>query len=315
MARLATPDEIHSTETGVREVSFTMTVQFEHPVKLWVLQMGGWLPLPFWAGNVLLIDRNVTSKLSALAQPPGSSCSPADRWWLDHLNSESLTINPLLCAIEGSKKAVPSFEEFRDEFESASRMVLLGLPKARLLGFDYKSEHFRRVYSMVESKSARHVQEMQFLVRVAPMLVSRLGKAEAHRAEADIIQLARSQGVALRSLAMFCVLSCLYEPQDGSPPRIGRGVLKPRATYTDADAHNALSDIRSLELLAAFNGLGLGTAGFCTRDKHLAAFWCALDVSNPRWQGRKFDATLTPSAQLFPRLDARGIAELVERLQ
>lgn len=122
-------------------------------------------------------------------------------------------------------------------------------------------------------------------------------------------------GLSKTSLILICTLSCLYERNDGAEPLIGRNIIKPCESYSNGDAHNAISDLRALEMLAAMNGLNIGCVSFCTRDKYLAAMWCGLKVSSPKWSGNQFTYSINPDVSLFPRLTKSDVSDLVGELK
>jgi hypothetical protein len=297
----------------VDSVSVKFKMQFEKPLSVWVLQVGGYLPIQFTNVGVLMVDRNVTSALAGLMSQPNRTDMDAERWWLNHLNSESYVLNPFLCAVEGRTRSVPSYVEFCDELIAANKILAISLPKARLIEHD--PQCFGNLYENVRDMAKRQERESAFLLDVCPTLAARLALSDASKFEKNLLGKAVSHGLSLRSLVVLAALSCLYEPQGGEEPRIGRGVLKPRLEYAKSDAYNALADIRSLEFLAAANGLPAPSSGFCTRDKYLAAFWTFLGVGVPTWSNRTFLANLQPNSNLFPRLSDSAYQALMSRLQ
>lgn len=80
------------------DASLSFTIGFDHPVKVWVLQLGGWLPIPFTGVGIVLVDRNITAALDALADWPDRTDMEVEKWWLDQLNSDRFVLNPVLCA-------------------------------------------------------------------------------------------------------------------------------------------------------------------------------------------------------------------------
>lgn len=293
--------------------TLTFSITFDHPVKVWALQMGGWLPLPFCTAPMLLVDRNVTSALMAIRDNPNLPGTDAQRWWLDFINSEQFTVNPLLCAMEGKTRSVPTLAEFRQAFEEASQVLALGLPRTRLV--TYTDVHFNAVFDTITRLAERYSSEVKFLLQVVSMIVDRQPMVNLAKIEHDIFNAACLNRLRPQSLVVVAVLSCLYEPQDGSEPRIGRGVLRPSKFFTEQDAHNALSDLRALEMLAAVNALSGVNAALCTRDKYLAAFWCELAIRNPKYVDDSACFVAKPSNQLFPRMSESEFAKLVQRLQ
>ncbi len=282
------------------QISFQFTFQPDHPCNMWVLQLGGWLPIQFSGVGVMLVDRNVTAAMSKLLDRPDRTDMAAEKWWLSQLNSERYSLNSFLCASEGNLQKPPTLKEFRGEIEKANDIVSRSLPLARIVS--HSPQDIIKSYEIVNSFFERQQREVKFLSEIAPLLASRVSRAKTEGVERLVIQAAHSETLSLRSLVVLAALSCLYEPQDGKEPLTGRGVLKLKPKFSSADAYNALSDIRSLEFLVAASGLPSSSVGFCTRDRDLAAFWVGLEVSAPRSGGNKVTAELAPSARLFPRL-------------
>jgi hypothetical protein len=295
-------------------ISLSLDITPLHPVDVWVLQLGGWFPIPFTTADVVLVDRNITITLDDLIKNPNRTDMIADKWWLDHLNSERFLINPILCAMEGENREMPSFTAFCDEIFEATEILSVGLPKARIVHHD--TSLLSQSYENVTATATRQLNEVRFLLKIAPLIRSRVSAGKEKKIKDEIFNTACELNLRLNSLVVICVLSCLYEPQNGSEPMIGRRVLKPNQVYSEADAYNALSDIRSLEFLIGVCGLDGRNPGLCTRDKFLAAFWVNLMVSEPVWtENNIFLAKLSPKSQLFPRLKEEELVEMLSQLQ
>lgn len=293
------------------QVSVRFDIRFDHPIKFWVIQLGGWMPISLSGAKVILLDRCVRSNLVDLSSRPVRADKEAHAYWLSHLDKPGLQINPALCAFEGVKRRVPTFEEFVSELESSTNILKGLLKQAKLIEHDPKD--YEQIYENVSSLGARYSQEAKFLMAVCPLISHRVGKGKEVRVEAKISEIAHTLGLEKSSIFLISALSCLYELPSGKSPHIGRSVLNPTPSYTPEQAHNAISDIRSLEFLAAISGLPGASIGLCTGDQHLAALWVALRVSNPRWVGKKFMAIVSPSKRLFPRLDDGGFSALASR--
>lgn len=293
-------------------VTGQFTLQFDHPLSAWVIQEGGWLPLQFPGVDIILVDRNVTSAISALNEYPGRTDMAPQKWWLEQLNRSSCLINPILGAFEGRLKRTPSYEEFRGELAAVTDILRKGLPQARLI--EHAPGSHPQLYENVLDGCAMQQNQVNFLREACPLVAHRVAKAKSAMIETQLIDIAASTGVALRSFVFFSVLSVLYEPLSGEQPMIGRGVLKPNPDYSNEMAYNALSDLRSLEYLAAITGLPGPSAGICTRDRFLAALWANMGVHNARWTGRVVSWDMRPTEQLLPRLEPDDIGRLMKRL-
>lgn len=295
------------------EAHINFTIRFDQPLVVWVLQLGGWLPLQFSTVGIVLVDKNVLKAIEALTANPGHPDLVVEQRLLSNLNSSRFALNALLCAHEGDFRRIPSHEEFCASLRASYEILAAGMPEARLV--DHRHSDLERAYENVTATLMRHAKESSFLLQIAPSLHARVSATNTKKTERALLSAARDGGLDLRSFVVLAALSCLYEPQDGSEPMIGRRVIKPKSNYSQADAHNALSDLRSLEMLSLAVGLEGPPIGYCTRDRGLAAFWTYLRVSNPTWSGNKFSATLSPAEQLFPRLGEAGVRDLLIRLQ
>jgi hypothetical protein len=298
-----------------KSISLKMKIKFHQPVTAYALQIGGWLPLAFVSAPILLVDRNIVGMAKQIATNAKRSDLQANRWWFQFINSSPVMLNPIHCAMEGNNNRVPSFTEFVEQFDDAVSVLTKGFPSARVVKFTEK--HYQASYEIVCKLSRRYKAERNFLLQVAPIVAKRYKDHELSGIEQRILEVASNSGIVVESsLVLLAVLSCLYEPRDGSEPRIGKKLIKPTNPYIEAKAHNALSDLRALELLIAANTMGGPAVAFCTRDKYLAAFWCAIQASNAQ---RTHDDTvrcdLVFGEQLFPRLSKKEVVGLVNRLK
>ena len=295
------------------EVSLKLTIEFPQPVTVGVLQTGGWLPIQFTGASLILVDRCVAIAARDLAGNPDRTDMEPERWWLNALNTPRFALNAILCAAEGWTATAPTYDAFCAELMNASASLAEHFPNARIVRHDPQT--FAALYELFSAARERQTPEKSFLAAVAPLLVNRVAANRTRRVERQILEIARSNSLQLHSFVVLAALSCLYEPQRGEHPRVGRGVLKLTPGYTKEQMHNPLADIWALEYLAMSSGLPGPTVGLCTRDKALAAFWTYLGVSGASWQGTAVSAKFVPQSELFPRLPASEVRELLLRLQ
>jgi hypothetical protein len=292
-------------------ISFTAAVKFDHPVSVFVLQMGGWSPLALCQPEYLLLDRNIVGVLRRIHRAPDDPTTVSEKWWLEFLNSAQFHLNPVLAAIEGAKRRLPSLDEFIDELAVSTQAVTRVLTKANVVHWSIKD--CETAYQMFLDRAERATRERRFLMAVAPLLVSRVGRSQFDAVEEAIFGLAFDHGLARNTFSVLAALSCLYEPDDGPALLIGRGVLKPTLKYSDADAHNAVADVHSLEFLAAANGMSGRSAGLCTRDRSLVGLWAGLNLTGGDSAVTPFTVTARPLRELFPRLT--DMQALISRLK
>lgn len=295
----------------MERITFKIDVTFEYPVTVYALVCGGWFPLSLTPPGVLLIDRNI---LGLIPQSSGTRTRhdfEANRYWLTHTNVAHYKINPVLCAMESANRAIPTYGEFTRSFDEACNRIRKEWPHASLV--EFAEIHYRAAYEMIEKVRPRHVNESQFLIKVSPLLFQRSAEKALRRIEATIIDVSSKCGLDAFSLPLLAALSCLYESKHGEIPSIGRKIINPSPSYTLADAHNALADLRALEYLAVA-GVSQGDITFCTRDKYLAAFWCALKFQGGKWNDDGISLDLRIGNSLFPRLRDEEVDDLYQRL-
>lgn len=294
------------------KVRIKLTLQFDHPVNAYALVIGGYYPLSLAFSGMLLIDRNILSVLSSVSGLSTRQDAEANRWWLSFLNRSQCILNPVLCALEGEEGAVPSYEEFCASFDTACEYIRKHLPNAQVVNF--VQEAYQAAYSTVEDLTVRYENERAFLVGAASLLARRNKSSELRNVEDNLFSLCSSSGLEVFSLPLIAALSCLYESRDGNEQSIGRRIIKPSEYYDEKRAHNTISDLRALEYLAIANGLGIGSITFCTRDKALAALWCALKMEPGYWKNGGVSINMSLGAQLFPTLGEDEINLLHQRM-
>lgn len=307
-------DSIDVTHNGIqskRPVKVTTQIAFREPLTIYALVEGGWLPPPFVRPAYLLVDRNVISSLKMIAEGISRQDLESRDWWLRFFDNGKLVINPLLYALEGNERRRPSFAEFRNAFNEASLDVLSCLPNAKVV--KYKSKHFHAAYAILTDLAGRTERETEFLLRTIPLIVTRVSDSRLLEVQSSILQIAESLRLTSRSLAVLAVLSCLYENRDGSGFLTARRILKPHSRYAAQDAHNALADIRSLELCIVSRGAVQAPYALCTCDRALALFWCGINPHGVEWKDGKVKFNLAINEYLFPRLPEVAREELVER--
>ncbi|WP_155394157.1 hypothetical protein [Xanthomonas albilineans] len=80
-------------------------------------------------------------------------------------------------------------------------------------------------------------------------------------------------------------------------------------------AHNAVSDVRAVEMVAVSAPLGPETLGLCRADRWLARFWDALGITSATWSGNNAcTVSQRISSRLFPILTYVQCHELTEIL-
>ena len=292
-------------------VSFSTNIDFKHPVQIYALSEGGWLPLPFINSSNILIDQNVLITINAILKDVNKQVYHDRDWWMQFINRKDLTINVFLCAFEGNRQRLPSLEEFIQSVDDASREVSKYFPNAQLT--KYKPENFQAIYSTVSAVAPRHQREMTFLKKVAPLVSHSNSEKELGKSMFSILHEANDFHLTKGSLAVIAVLSCLYEDLSGAVFQAARKIIKPKKDdYTTEDAYNALSDLRHVEFFTLSQSVLKDRGSLCTCDRGLAAFWCGLQPMKSIWKNGKFTLTYTLDKHLFPRMPDDKFKELSE---
>lgn len=281
-------------------------LELPHPLKLFCLSWGGHTYLPTITNQLLLIDRNLFSKLAA-AKPP--SCT-AETYWLDVFKSVSQRINPIMVALEGSNRRQPSLSEFQHELVSARDCLAALYPGKEIIS--HLPETSAMLYDEMKRKMARQTEEAGFLQEWAPRVVDRLSDNKLMPRIRELLCAAADAGLHKNSLVHVALLSCLAEDRHGEVSSPGRKLIKPRRGYTLGDAHNALSDIHSLEWLIHARAGAFDDVVFCTMDRGLAEFWLGLKVSRSERTGDVSTGfRFSIQGRLCPRLSDEQLEEVV----
>lgn len=289
-------------------MQFKMQLQLPHPMTVFALVIGGIHPLSLVRSHLHLIDRNVLSKLRSNQQ---QLCA-ADQFWLGGLDHQDILINPVLCAFEGKFRQTPTFTDFSDELVSARKKLVELLPNARVV--EHSSASHLQLYQNIKDTNQRYEQEVEFLLQTAPLVFQREKDEKLSSLQSTIVGSAKHFGIAGRSLSLLAVLSCLYERKDGSEPAPGRLVIKPRPDYGEQDAHNSISDLRSLEFLVAGAAYGFGPTALCTKDRGLALFWQALKLHTANGEANSVSYKYTLTTELLPRLPDNKLEQLAQEI-
>ena len=294
-------------------LQLTMSLKFRQPITVYSLVPGGVSPLAMSSAVIHLLDRNIVSWVGR--EPRGEPDSPrnaAIRWWLHFLDTPTQSINPVLCAFEGNKSRVPTLDEFKDEYRRSCEKIGAYFRNARIVR--HRDDDFLQLYQNVVDLHARHRVELDFLCEIAPEIAERRPRRELVVIRNRILDAAKRRRLGA-SLVLIATLSCLYEDPTEQTGSAARGVIKPKLRYSPKAAHNAVSDVRALEMLAAGAPLGREALGLCTGDRQLARFWDALRITSATWNGNNIcTVSQRMSPRLFPILTDAQCLELSEIL-
>jgi hypothetical protein len=260
------------------------------------LVRNGWLPSALAADvpdAIILLDRNVVSEI--VERFDGAKDIGGRSDFLDLLADKPVRINPVLFAMEGNVRAMPTPELVRQQLDEVAAKLRKALPQAQLV---LGSDSLRGALGLIEESRQGFERKQAFLMQIAADLAAPVSRKKVPARWAEVIAAADTCGVARSSLVVLAALSSVVVPNGQSP---AKRLLKFKADYTEEDAYNVLADLRSLEMLIyLFSWFPSVPAAFFTADRNLALFWCGLRASNFESRGRGVGCTLAPVEQLLP---------------
>lgn len=260
------------------------------------LVRNGWLPSVLAADvpeAIVLLDRNVVSEI--VERFDGAKKLRRQSDFLDLLADKPVRINPVLFAMEGNVRSMPTPELVRQQVEEVTAKLRKALPQAQLV---LSSDSLRGALGLIEESRQGFERKQAFLMQIAPTLAAPVSRRNVPARWAEVIAAAEACGVQPSSLVVLAALSSVVIPNGQSP---AKRLLKLKADYTDEDAYNVLADLRSLEMLIyLFSWFPSVPTTFFTADRNLALFWCGLRASDFEPRGRGVRYSLTPVEQLLP---------------
>lgn len=288
-------------------------IYFNRQTTIFALVRGGWLPLPFAIPARFLVDRNVVISLRKIREGKVAANVEALQWWIKFFEGGGGIFNPLLYAYEAGYRRKPTMAEFVSAYDDATAELLDALPGCHIIRFE--DIHYHAAYAQLEAFDQRNEFEVRFLQEVCPLVVQRVSRREEVQVEEAIFQAAKKYKVNAASFASLAVLSCLYEDIHGAPIAIGRRILKPKPVYLEANAFNALSDLRNIELAAAGQAyFKQESFSLCTCDRGLALMWSALSVHGEFKSDKALEFTFELTNDLFSRLNEMELQNLAHRI-
>lgn len=284
-------------------------VSFNKPPLVYALVQGGWLPLPFATPPRYLVDRNVVIALRKIREGKVVANAESLQWWIKFISEGGGIFNPLPFAFEAGFRRKPTMAEFMSAYDEGADELLHALPGCHIVKFS--DINYRAAYAQLEAFDDRYEREVRFLQVTCPLVAQRHSRRTEVEVAKAIVRTADKCEVNRASLPVLAVFSCLYEDVHGTPPSIGREVLKPKTAYTEADAFNAISDIRHIEIAAAGQTYFKQEAfALCTCDRALALLWSALSLRGEFPSRRDIEFRFELTTDLFSRLTEVELLEL-----
>lgn len=288
-------------ETDITDIDLTKTwtadATLESPLTSRAVSLvrGGWLPPTLAATDddaTILLDRNLVPLLVGRARFDTRS-EGGD--FLDLFQDRPVRLNPLLYAMEGNRRQTPTPDEVAAQLEEAVGKLRKAMPKALVVA---DPGMLRGALGLIENARDMLSRKQRFLRQVSMRIPPSVGHARVPKVWTDILERADGCGLRRDSLVVLAALSAGAVPNGASP---ARALLKLKPGYTDADAYNALADLRALELLMAlFAMFPDQKIHLCTADRPLAQFWTGLRASDFRLQRPGYAFDLAPVEALLP---------------
>jgi hypothetical protein len=149
------------------------TLESEFTSRAIGLVRGGWLPPTLAASNktTMLIDRNIVSQIRGRFDNGKARSTEPD--FLDFFADRPVRINPVLAAMEGNERTIPTPEQVREQLDEIVTQLGAALPSAKLV---VGSDILRGALGLMEDSRAGLERKQQFLMGVAPCLAAPVSK-------------------------------------------------------------------------------------------------------------------------------------------
>lgn len=282
-----------------------LPLETEYSSKTLGLIKGGWLPsgLALKSNTIIIPDRCTVSEIFHHFRNGEKVSQKND--FLDFFADKRIKINPILFALEGNQKRNPSPEVVSQQFNEACVKIKTALPFAEVaLAHKNGLDGINRI---IEETQPSMNQKQDFLIQIAKTIKHPISSRSHPMVWNEILAAADSYKIPKKSLLVISVLSAISVKNGKSPAR--RLLKLTHDNYTKELAYNALSDLRSLEILMRLFAL-FPTMNFmlCTGDKDLALFWAGIRASNFSWENGIFQATFSPIEALLPEISPEQTA-------
>lgn len=287
-----------------------MSVNLPYPLKVFCLTWQGHLAPMLITDQVLLLDRNLLSKVKSRDR----ITDPAERYWVDIFNSVARNLNPILTAYEGCSRRRPSRHEFKEELRKSFLTLSALYPHKNVI--EHSPETCDTLYDALSPRLDRQQEEVAFLMEAAPLASHRPTDGELMPRISHVIELAKSYGLRGQSLTPIAVVSCLAESKRGEKLSPGRRVIKPTPGYSAGDAHNAVADLHYLEFLMASASGPFGSVAIATMDRGLTEFWLSMKATRSiRDPNNHVKYRYSIDKTLCPRLNHSQLEQVREMMQ
>lgn len=261
------------------------------------LVRGGWLPsgLALREDMVVMPDRCTISALASRFRDGAKTREGDD--FLDFFQGKSVKIHPGLFAMEGNERRPPSPQQVWDQWAEAKQKIQRALPNAQIT----QSKAVLGLIGMLGEMRDAHARKVKFLRLVVPDLRSPVSAGRRAEVWQRVLETADTCGLPRNSLVVLAALSIVCVKNGAGP---AKRLIKPSANYSDADAYNALADLRALEVLInLYAAFPQEQIMLCTGDKNLSLLWAGIRATEFRMNKGGITYTLSPVEALLPNVE------------
>jgi hypothetical protein len=272
------------------------------------LVRGGWLPSALAATResaVVMPDRNIITEIASRFVDGKAVGRQKD--FLDLFEDMPIKISPMLFALEGNGREIPNPEAARAQLLEVVDKLRSALPAATLM---FGPQSVEGLLGLIEDSRPGMLRKQALLRRLAPALSAPIARRNVDARWTEALATADELGVPRNSSLMLALLSTIINP---SGHCAAKRLLKFHSGYSAADAYNALSDLRALDLLIFSLAMFPDhDTQICTGDRNLALFWVGMGASDFRLEGRGAQFMMAPHEAVLPPLHAeRWAAEVM----
>lgn len=279
------------------------------------LVVGGWLPMPWAHQDIAFLDSNMVIAVENIAKGKSQQYEAIDNF----LGLDVQRVSPVLYALEGTANREVSELEFNRHLDEAEQDLQKFLPPGKLHSLDNKQR--AGIYSILRHQLRDQAADL--VLEIAPMIADQVAANKRLGIETKIFKAAVDRKLALNSLVVMALLSCVYDGGSNQGTRAatpGRTVIKPNKTYDRKQAYAAVADLYMLEFLFNIQTFFPDSSTVLyTKDCGLTALWTSLQPSQLRHTAlpngmHQASISFPLDRCLFPALEADDTLKLKERV-
>lgn len=265
-----------SSLAGSKRVNVSAKFISEYTNQCFALVRSGWLPPVFALTNALIVpDRNIISDISSRfcqgeVKPRVGQQKDFFDLFVEYEYDAQISLAPF--ALEGNLKRRPSREDVVLQLNEASNKVSQALPGLKQTPVNEWT--ITGVMGILEDSHEEFYKRLRFLMSSISMLGNTAGKMRRMTVWERIFELASQSDLSRTDFCVILAVMAVTAPNRCNP---ARGILKPKADYSEQDAYNALCDIQLLSLyIQVLHNFPNEKAVLLTKDISIAKLWAAI---------------------------------------